>query len=245
MRLADVMKTLEDSGTEQYRKTYRRHGAPDPMFGTSWSVLRPLAKKIRRDQKLANELWATGNYDARCLACLIADPARIDGALAESWLAAVDNYPLCGQLGGVVAASAVARAKADEWRASPAEWRSAAGWLVVALLAGRDPGLDDAWCEDRLREIEETIGQARNRTRHEMNQALICVGARNARLQKLALAAAKRIGKVVVDHGETGCVTPDAGGYILKMAARGAKKQPAAARKKPAAAKKKPPKKKR
>jgi len=31
------------------------------------------------------------------------------------------------------------------------------------------------------------------------------------------LAAAKRIGKVEVDHGETGCKTPDAAAYIRKV----------------------------
>jgi hypothetical protein len=46
MQPDDVMKILKGSGTEQSRKIYRRLGAPDPMFGTSRSVLRPLAKKI-------------------------------------------------------------------------------------------------------------------------------------------------------------------------------------------------------
>ena len=36
------------------------------------------------------------------------------------------------------------------------------------------------------------------------------------KLQKKAIAAAKRIGKVEVDHGETGCKTPDAASYIAK-----------------------------
>jgi hypothetical protein len=33
MDLATAMTTLEAAGTEQNRKTYRRHGARDPMFG--------------------------------------------------------------------------------------------------------------------------------------------------------------------------------------------------------------------
>ena len=42
-----------------------------------------------------------------------------------------------------------------------------------------------------------------------MNGALISIGIRNAKLEKLAIAAAKRIGKVEVDHLETSCKTPD------------------------------------
>lgn len=59
----------------------------------------------------------------------------------------------------------------------------------------------------------------RNYTRHAVNDALMAIGIRNRALQRKALAAAKRIGKVEVDHGETGCKTPDAASYILKTVA--------------------------
>ena len=36
---------------------------------------------------------------------------------------------------------------------------------------------------------------------------------------------AKRIGKIEVDHGETGCQTPDAASYIKKTVAHGKKKK--------------------
>ena len=43
-----------------------------------------------------------------------------------------------------------------------------------------------------------------------------------AALQK-AIAVARRIGKVEVDHGDTDCRTPDAEQYILKCVARESK----------------------
>jgi hypothetical protein len=39
-------------------------------------------------------------------------------------------------------------------------------------------------------------------------------------LREKALLTAKNVGKVHIDHGETGCKTPDAAQYILKTAAR-------------------------
>jgi len=53
-----------------------------------------------------------------------------------------------------------------------------------------------------------------------MNSALISIGIRNDKLQKKALAAAARIGKLEIDYGDTECKTPDAAPYILKAAAR-------------------------
>ena len=53
-----------------------------------------------------------------------------------------------------------------------------------------------------------------------MNSALIAIGIRNSALESKALSAAKKIGKVDVDHGETSCKTPDAAKYIRKTVER-------------------------
>jgi hypothetical protein len=52
-----------------------------------------------------------------------------------------------------------------------------------------------------------------------MNNALIAIGTRNDALEARAVAIAVKIGKVRVDHGETGCKTPDAAEYIAKALA--------------------------
>ena len=57
-----------------------------------------------------------------------------------------------------------------------------------------------------------------------MNGALIGIGLRSAGREKKAVAVARRIGVVEVDHGETGCKTPDAAGYIAKTKAHRAKR---------------------
>lgn len=57
-----------------------------------------------------------------------------------------------------------------------------------------------------------------------MNGALIAIGIRNSTLQRQAIAAAKQIGKVEVDHGRTSCKTPDAVAYINKAVQRKWKK---------------------
>jgi len=52
--------------------------------------------------------------------------------------------------------------------------------------------------------------------KYNMNQALISLGIRNPKLEKKARAAARKIGKVEVDHGQTSCQTPDAVWYMTK-----------------------------
>jgi hypothetical protein len=53
-----------------------------------------------------------------------------------------------------------------------------------------------------------------------MNGSIIAIGMRNKDLEKAAIATAKKIGHIDVDHGQTGCVTPDATDYIRKATAR-------------------------
>src|ERR1700752_4226901 len=74
MTLSETMKQLEAVGSEQTRKTYRRHGVQMPMFGVKMGDLSKVQKGIKKDHALALALWATGNLDARVLATMIADP---------------------------------------------------------------------------------------------------------------------------------------------------------------------------
>ena len=53
MTLAETMTALEQAGSAQTRKTYARHGAPEPMFGVSFATLKTLVKRIKVDHELA------------------------------------------------------------------------------------------------------------------------------------------------------------------------------------------------
>ncbi|MEE8062027.1 MAG: hypothetical protein V3T16_09355, partial [Gemmatimonadales bacterium] len=92
-------------------------------------------------------------------------------------------------------------------------------WLVATSMA-RDDDLPNDYFIDLLGTVEAEIHNRKNRVRDAMNYALIAIGMRNAVLAKRAIAAARRIGPVQVDHGETGCKTPEAVAYIKKAAAR-------------------------
>jgi hypothetical protein len=88
---------------------------------------------------------------------------------------------------------------------------------------GEEPS--DAECRKILETIESEIHQSPNRARYAMNTALISIGAYRPSLMNEAIAAAKRIGKVEVDHGDTSCRTPDAIEYIKKTVAHLKKKK--------------------
>ncbi len=223
MTLAQALQLLEAAGSAQTRKTYARHGIGPKMFGVSYAVLGKLTRQIKRDHALALGLWASGWHDARVLATMIADPQQADAALLDAWVADCDIRALPGAVAKFAAGSALAEAKAAEWCADARESVAVAGWDVFAELA-LESTVKDATFAALLKTIEREIHQAPNHVRYAMNGALIAIGVRNAKLEKLAVAAAKRIGKVEVDHGDTSCKTPDAVAYIAKTKARRAGK---------------------
>ena len=220
MTLKEAMAALEKAGTAQCRKIYARHGVSGAQFGVSHAALGAMTRSIKSDDVLATALWETGNYDARILATMIADPAAITERQLEAWVRDLDNYCLADAFAKLAMKTPFARAKAAAWVASDGEWIGRAGWHLHAFDAMSDREIADETLEALLATIERQIHTSRNRVRDAMNAALIAIGARNPRLTQSALAAAKRIGVIDVDHGETGCKTPDAAEYIARMLAR-------------------------
>lgn len=225
MTKKEVVGQLMTLGTAQNRKIYKRHGVRGSQYGVSFANINRLAKKIKVDQELAEGLWKTGNHDARVLATYIADPAAMKSSVLDAWAKDIDSYVIADAFSKLAARSRFAVRKAEKWTRARSEWTGQAGWNVMAALARGENDLTNGYFTDVLATIEKEIHARPNRTRYAMNTALIGIGTRNAALEKKALAAAKRIGKVHVDHGETSCRTPDAAAYIRKTNAHEKKKR--------------------
>lgn len=219
MTLDETMAALEAAGTAQNRKIYRRHGATDPLFGVSYAVLGKLRKSIKKDHALALGLWATGNLDARVLATMVADASALDDGQLEAWFDDVDNYGLADALTPLAMAMPGRRARGERWIASDDEWRERIGWHVISGLA-QTGDLEEDEARTWLARIEEGVHGAKNRVRDSMLGALIGIGSMSDGMASESLAANGRIGPVEVDHGETGCKTPDPAEKVPKMRAR-------------------------
>ncbi|MEO8657062.1 MAG: DNA alkylation repair protein [Bryobacteraceae bacterium] len=219
------MATLNGLGTEQNRKIYRKHGAVGDLFGVSFADLAKLAKKLKRNHALAQQLWDTGNYDARNLATMIAEPAQMDTAALNAWATGLNSHGHADLFARNVASSSPSGAACmKDWMNSSTDFVSQCGWDLLAMRAMNEAVLPDSYFEAFLETIESGIHAGQNRTRHAMNMALIATGMRNPALRAKAEAAAKRMGRVEVDHGDTNCKTPDAVAYIAKALAYKAKK---------------------
>jgi 3-methyladenine DNA glycosylase AlkD len=112
---------------------------------------------------------------------------------------------------------------AMQWIKSKKEHVASSGWCTYSgLLATKpDEDLNLAEIEKLLETVVSGIKDPRNRVRYTMNGFVISVGAYVKPLLKQAKAAARQIGAVSVDVGDTACKVPLATAYIEKIEAAG------------------------
>ncbi len=216
MTKTQLMRKLKAAGTAQTRKILGRHGVQGDLYGVPHSEFAKLKRTVRVDHDLAEELWATGNFDARYLATMIADPASMTSQRLNAWVKDLDCYPITDGFAALAVQSRAAESCMKRWTVAKGEWVGQAGWWLLSNFARNDDRYPDSYFVEYLKAIESRIHGSKNRVRHSMNGVLISIGIRNARLRKKALDAARRIGKVDVDHGKTACKTPEAVAAIQK-----------------------------
>jgi 3-methyladenine DNA glycosylase AlkD len=221
MNAKEILTTLGKVGKPQTAAIYKRHGSGDNVFGALTSEIAKLQKKIKVDHALAMELWKTGNAEARVLALQVADPQKLTQADADRLLKDGPVRFVGSYLSGLLARSPIAETTMRAWMKSPDEFRREVGYGILGARLRDDPGsVGDADAEKALATIEKEIHRSPNWARRAMNGALISIGVFKPALRKKAIEAAKRIGKVEVDHGETSCKTPDAVPSIEKASKR-------------------------
>jgi len=60
--------------------------------GISAPVLHALAKRIGKDHRLAQQLWASGIHEARLLAALIGESEKVTAAEMDRWVRGFDSW---------------------------------------------------------------------------------------------------------------------------------------------------------
>ena len=219
MTLDEVMAELAAKGSAATKKTFLRHGAREPFFGVKVADLKVVHKKIKGDQALALQLFATGNGDAQYLAGMVADGAKLTPAQLRKW-AATASWGMISNttLSWVASEHPEGFALAREWIDSPKEHLACSGWATLGALAATVPDAQLPMKEFSalLDRVAREIAKAPDDVRYQMNSFLIAVGTYVAPLGDKAIATARKVGRVVVDMGDTDCKVPDAEAYIMK-----------------------------
>jgi 3-methyladenine DNA glycosylase AlkD len=201
MNVETVMEELEALGKERMKKMYTSNGAHEPLFGVATGAMKPMARKIKIDQPLAEELYATGNYDAMYFAGIIADPNGMTESDYDRWIDAAYFYMLSDYVVAVtLSESNIAQEVADKWIASGEELKMSAGWSCYCWLLGnrKDVEFSESKISNMLDLVEKTIHDSPERAKASMNNFLSTVGISYLPLHEKAVETAKAVGIVEV-----------------------------------------------
>lgn len=224
MNAAMVMQELESLGKERLKKMYQSNGANEPVFGVATGEMKPMSKQIKINQPLAEDLYATGNYDAMYFAGVIADPDAMTAADYERWIDAAYFYMLSDFVVAVTLSEAkIAQEVADKWIASGDELRMSAGWSCYCWLLGsrKDSEFSADKLAGMLKLAEKTIHDAPERTKSSMSNFITTVAVSYVPLHEQAVETAKAVGEVELNRGKKKPVLLNPAEGIRKAAERG------------------------
>jgi 3-methyladenine DNA glycosylase AlkD len=194
-RVAGLLAELRALGSATDRAGMARYGINvENAFGVSVYQLRKVARRLGTDHDLALALWATGNHEARLLACFVDDPALVTEAQTEAWARDFDSWDLCDQATtSLFDLTRHAWIKAREWAVRPEAWVKRGGFALMAGLAVHDPAASDRAFLRLLPLIERAASDERHFVKKAVNWALRNIGKRNPALNAAAIACAERI----------------------------------------------------
>jgi 3-methyladenine DNA glycosylase AlkD len=214
--VAELMAELAELEDPRAREVNERHGDD---HGVNLSKLRAIAKRLKTQQDLARDLWATGDTAARLLALLVCRPKafgrdELDAMLRGSRAAKVQDW----LVNYVVKKGPHAEDLRVAWLADPDPGVAAAGWALTSERVAKAPeGLD---LPGLLDVIEAEMKDAPDRLQWAMNTCLAQIGIEHAGHRARALEIGERL-EVLKDYPTSpGCTSPFAPAWINEMVRR-------------------------
>ena len=192
---AAVLRELKALGDPRVRAKMAYFGVEVPKaHGISAPVLHALAKRIGKNHRLAQQLWASDIHEARILATLIGESEKVTAVEMERWVRDFDAWDVVDSACCYLYAYAKpAWSKVAAWSRRREEFVKRASFSLIAYLSYKDQTAPDARFALFLRVIEREAHDERNFVKKAVNWALRNIGKRNVRLNREAIRAAERI----------------------------------------------------
>jgi 3-methyladenine DNA glycosylase AlkD len=190
-----VLAELCSLGSEKNRAGQERFGINTTRaLGVSMASLRPLARRLKRNHALAASLWESGAHEARILAALIDEPAKVTSEQMDRWASDFDSWDLCDQAcSKLFVRTAFVDEKIRTWAADDREFVRRAGFALLAAYAVHGKRTPDDAFLSYLPLIERHSVDGRNFVRKAVNWALRQIGKRSGKLHGPALTLAERL----------------------------------------------------
>ncbi len=193
--MKDVLDKLQSKAKPEQLKGMAKYGMTvEQRLGVSVPDMRKLAKEIGRDHKLALDLWRTGIAEARIVAAMIDDPAKLTEEQLEDWVKDINSWDVCDQVCmNLFEKNHLAWKKIVDWSEREEEFVKRTAFSLIACLAWHDKKAGDDKFIELLPVIIRGATDERNFVKKAVNWALRNIGKRNLHLNEVAINTAKEI----------------------------------------------------
>ncbi|OJJ11674.1 hypothetical protein BKI51_08085 [Alphaproteobacteria bacterium AO1-B] len=189
-----VLDNLTALGSEENRAGMARFGIEtSKAFGVPMAELRPLARRIGKQERLADELWASGYHEVRLLAILTIPQAALTDERALRWLSEIKSWDHCDQLTNVLARREGSDALIAPLAAKEEEFLRRAAFALIAWRAVHAKKSPDTEFHSYLPLIRTAASDPRNFVWKAVHWALRQIGKRSASLHGPALQVAEEL----------------------------------------------------
>ena len=197
MNTHEALAWLERRGTRRNVLGMARYGiVAKRAFGVSMGTLLTLKRQVGKDHTLATALWKSGWYEARLLAALVGEPARVTRQQMNAWALSFENWADCDTVCfHLWDRTPLAWEKARQWSTSSREFVKRAAFALMASLSLHDKATPDKRFRAFLPLIEKGARDVRNFVKKGVSWALRGIGRRTLSLNTTALAVAKRLAR--------------------------------------------------
>lgn len=215
MNKSQVLALLKENKNERGIQKWKQMEAEATQlksFGIGLTQLRKLAKQVGRDHKLARQLWKSDVYDAKVISLLIDDPKVVTRDQIEEQVEELEGGYLAhvfSTCGATLAKTPFAYAVMYDWVESDDPTRRRCGYSLLYEMC-KSYDFDDDYLVECIDYIRDYVHEEEMWVRESMCWAMIGIGLRSKKLNKLAVKAAKAIGPVEIDYGDNNsCEAPN------------------------------------
>ncbi|MDH4268965.1 MAG: DNA alkylation repair protein [Dehalococcoidia bacterium] len=191
----EVLDKLQSKAKPEQLTGMAKYGITiEQRLGVSVPDMRKLAKEIGKDHKLALDLWKTAIAEARIVAGMVGDPAKLTEEQMEDWVKDINSWDVCDQVCmNLFEKNQLAWKKIIDWSEREEEFVKRTAFSLVACLAWHDKKVSDEKFIELLPVIIRGATDERNFVKKAVNWALRNIGKRNLKLNEAAINAAKEI----------------------------------------------------
>jgi len=193
--VTDVLDRLQSKAKPEQLEGMAKYGMTvEKRLGVSVPDMRKLAKELGRDHKLALDLWRTGIAEARILAGMVGDPAKLTDEQMEEWVKDINSWDVCDQVCmNLFEKNQLAWQKIIDWSEREEEFVKRTAFSLMACLAWHDKKASDEKFIELLNVITRAATDERNFVKKAVNWALRNIGKRNLNLNEAAISTAREI----------------------------------------------------